>query len=77
MENMHNINYTTNERNFYTPEEVRQKVFADTISKPLLYAAIKRGEIASMRLGRKILVPAWWVDRILSMPEEEGMQIKK
>ena len=69
------VNYTTAtvNRKFYTPEEVRQVIFADTISKPLLYASIRRGDIPSMRLGpRKILVPAWWVDRILAMPEPEG-----
>ncbi|WP_312335767.1 hypothetical protein [Anaerospora hongkongensis] len=67
-------NYTTGDRKFYTPEEVREQVFGAMISKPLLYAALRRGEIANIRLGSKILVPAWWVERALAKPEPEGGQ---
>jgi hypothetical protein len=34
-----------------------------------VYAAIKAGQIPSTRIGRKLLVPTWWVRRQLQLDE--------
>ena len=34
-----------------------------------VYAAIRAGQIPSTRIGRKLLVPTWWVRRQLQLDE--------
>ena len=51
------------ERVVLTVEEARVKL---GLSRGLIYAAIQRGEIPSIRVGRRILVPCAALDRLLS-----------
>ncbi len=50
--------------------EARQRGFE--ISRGLLYDALRRGLIPSVRIGRKILIPADALDRMLSRSTERN-----
>ena len=49
------------EKEFYTPEEVAEQL---PISKLSVYKALKRGDIHSVKIGRKIIIPAASFKRI-------------
>ena len=42
------------------------------ISRAALYSAIKRGEIFSVAIGRRLFVPSWVVDNMLNPPHGVG-----
>lgn len=46
----------------YSPKEVRKKL---GLSRGLVYEAIRRGEIPSVRIGRRILIPCAALERLL------------
>lgn len=52
-------------RRFFDLEEVRQKVFDGKISKSYMYILVKSGRIKVIRIGRKILVPAYVIDDLI------------
>ncbi|MPL69277.1 hypothetical protein SDC9_15014 [bioreactor metagenome] len=54
-------------RNFYSLEELRTIVFNEKISKAAIYSAAKKGDIPTVNVGRRILVPAEYVARIISI----------
>jgi excisionase family DNA binding protein len=37
------------------------------ISRPSAYEAVRKGEIPTIRIGRRILVPTAWLDRVLKV----------
>ena len=49
------------EKKFYTPSDVAERL---PISKLSVYKAIQRGEIPSVKIGRKIIIPAKAFKRI-------------
>lgn len=51
------------ERVVLTVEETRAQL---GLSRGLIYAAIQRGEIPSIRVGRRILIPRAALDHLLS-----------
>lgn len=53
-------------RNFFDLEEVRNSVFDGKISKSYIYVLAKEGKLETIRIGRKILVPASVVDKLLT-----------
>lgn len=52
----------------YTPEEIRELVFAGTVSLSTVRAAIHKGDIPHIRLGSgsrtKILIPGTYVEEM-------------
>lgn len=42
------------------------------ISRAALYSAIKRGEISSIAIGRRLFIPSWVVDNMLNPPHGVG-----
>ena len=40
------------------------------VSRASLYAAIKRGEIPSANVGRRIFVPEWAIEKLLNPPAQ-------
>jgi excisionase family DNA binding protein len=46
------------------PDDLPRLGFGD---RKTVYAAIKAGQIPSTRIGRKYLVPTWWVRRQLQL----------
>lgn len=55
-----------------TPAEVAPIFKA---SLPTIYQAIERGEIPSIRLGRKIVIPTAALRRLLSLDEPEAVLV--
>lgn len=53
-------------RNFYDLEEIRDLVFNGKISKSYIYVMAKEGKLDVVRFGRKILVPASAVTKLLA-----------
>lgn len=52
-------------RNFYDLEEVRNIVFDGKISKSFIYSMAQKGDLETIRLGRKILVRAEVVNKLI------------
>jgi hypothetical protein len=46
------------------PDDLARCGFGD---RKTVYSAIKAGQIPSTRIGRKLLVPTWWVRRQLQL----------
>lgn len=42
------------------------------VSRPLVYRLIAEGQIPATELGRRLTVPAWWVDQALGVPRPTG-----
>ena len=59
-----------NEKNFYDLDELREEVFQNKISKAHIYNLCGRGDIPTVRIGRRLLVPSWYVQKLLHGPEE-------
>lgn len=38
------------------------------LSRAGAYLAIKNGDIPSVRIGRRVFVPSWFVDKLLTPP---------
>ncbi|MEL7632752.1 hypothetical protein [Sporomusa sphaeroides] len=53
-------------RNFWDLEEIRTEIFSGKISKAYCYVLAKTGKIRTIRIGRKILVPAEEAARLLT-----------
>jgi hypothetical protein len=45
-------------------------------SRKTIYAAIKKNQIPSTRIGRKLLVPTWWVRREMQLDEPQPVEPK-
>ncbi|SEJ60561.1 DNA binding domain-containing protein, excisionase family [Propionispira arboris] len=56
---------TTNKK-LYDVDEFCTQVLNNKISKSTIYAKIKTGEIKAIKIGRKPLIPAWFVEELLT-----------
>lgn len=61
----------TDNKNFYDLDELGKDVFQNKVSKAHIYNQVAQGEIPSTKIGRRILVPAWWVNKLLHEPHGE------
>ncbi|WP_196600382.1 hypothetical protein [Pectinatus frisingensis] len=52
--------------NFYTVNQVYDKVFQGTLSKTTIHHMIKQGKIPSVEFVRKKLIPAYWVEKCIA-----------
>lgn len=57
-------------RKFFDIEEIRSNIFDGKISKAYLYVLVKEGKIRTIKIGKKILIPAAEANRLLN----EGVQ---
>lgn len=55
-------------KNFYDLDELRKEVFQGKISKAHIYNMANRGEIPTVKIGRRLLVPSWYIQKILNKP---------
>lgn len=56
---------TTREKKLYELPEVLDIV---PMSRAGLYKAAKEGKIPVVKIGRRIFIPAWYIDKITSEP---------
>lgn len=40
------------------------------ISRPHAYRLVDRGDVPSIRLGRRVVIPGWFVDQLLAEPQQ-------
>ncbi|MDG2229150.1 MAG: helix-turn-helix domain-containing protein [Gammaproteobacteria bacterium] len=55
---------TLQKKEFYTPSEIAEVL---PISKLSVYKALQRGDIHSIRIGKKIIIPAESFNKIFSI----------
>lgn len=54
---------------YWTPSEVRSKIFDNNVSKSTLISLIHLQKIPAIRLGNRWYIPACWVDRQISIAQ--------
>ena len=60
-------------QNFVDVEELHKLMGgARKIAKGTIYGAIKRGDIPSVKIGRRAFIPKWYVEHITNPPAEKG-----
>ena len=64
-----------NTRNFYNLEEFEK--CNGLVSRAQIYKQVENGQIPSKRIGRRILIPNWFVAQLLAEPEPKPVQEKK
>lgn len=54
------------ERKFFTVSQLVGYLGDGVISRWTIYLMIKKGEIPTVRIGERILIPASWVDQFIN-----------
>ena len=54
---------------YWTPNEVRTKIFSENISKSTLLTLIHDQKIPAIRLGNRGYIPAYWVNEQIKIAE--------
>ena len=54
------------ERKFFTVSQIVGYLGDGVISRGTIYLMIKKGEIPTVRIGERILIPASWVDQFIN-----------
>lgn len=58
------------ERKFYTVSQLIEYFGSGVISRGSIYLMIKRGEIPTVRIGERILIPASWVEQFVANADD-------
>lgn len=58
------------ERKFYTVSQLIEYFGSGVISRGSIYLKIKRGEIPTVRIGERILIPASWVEQFVANADD-------
>lgn len=64
-------------RKFYTVAQLTEYFGDEVISKGAVYSMIKKGEIPSVQLGERILIPAQWVEDFMENANQLVFASKK
>lgn len=58
-------------QNFYEVDELHKIMGGPRkIAKGTIYAAIKKGDIPAVKVGRRALIPRWFIEHITNGPKE-------
>lgn len=41
------------------------------MSRAGVYLLMSRGEIPTVKIGRRVFIPAWWVEKLASEPKQQ------
>lgn len=63
---------STNKTLYELPELLRKNGGPIPMSRAGIYAAVKSGVIPSVRVGRRVFVPSWYVDSLLNDMSVQG-----
>ena len=58
------------ERKFFTVSQLIEYFGNGVISRGTIYLMIKKGEIPTVRIGERILIPATWVEKFMSNADD-------
>lgn len=61
-----------NVKMYWTPNEIRTKIFSENISRSTLLMLIHRKKIPAIRLGNRWYIPAWWVNQQIEIARGGG-----
>lgn len=56
---------------FITVEQFH-KVLEGKVALGTIYGGIKQGTIPAVRIGRRALIPRWYIQKITNQPEESN-----
>lgn len=56
-------------KKLYEIQEVMQFIPMSTAG---IYKACAEGKIPTVKVGRRVFIPSWYIDKILSEPSENG-----
>ena len=59
--------------NFVTVEQLHQ-VLEGKVALGTIYGSIKAGTIPAVRIGRRALIPSWYIKSITNPPVESGQK---
>ena len=59
--------------NFVTVEQLHQ-VLGGKVALGTIYGSIKAGTIPAVRIGRRALIPQWYISMITNPPVESGQK---
>ncbi|MBQ9698793.1 MAG: hypothetical protein IJV46_09650 [Acidaminococcaceae bacterium] len=62
---------TSEKKKFYQVKEVRQIVFNNQISLGTIMNLVHKGEIPTIRMMSRYLIPAYWVEQQLAISRGE------
>lgn len=54
------------ERKFFTVSQLVEYLGQGVISRGTIYLMVKKGDIPTVRIGERILIPASWVDQFIN-----------
>lgn len=49
----------------------RKEVLNNEVSRAHVYRMIERGEIPTVKIGQRLLIPGWWVEKLLNNPNNQ------
>jgi excisionase family DNA binding protein len=58
----------TNIKNMYSVPSFRKEALNNQVSKAHVYRMIEKGEIPTVKIGQKLLIPGWYVEQLLGEP---------
>ena len=41
------------------------------VGRATLYRAVNRNEVPNLKIGARVVIPAWWIDKFLEMPDDQ------
>lgn len=57
-------------RKYWSPDQIRHEIFLDEVSKSCILTMLRRGQIPSIRMGKRWFIPASWVNSHLEVDVE-------
>lgn len=54
-------------RKFWSPDQIRHEIFLDEISKSTIMNMLRKGQIPSIRMGKRWFIPSAWVEEQLNV----------
>jgi excisionase family DNA binding protein len=62
------------EKLYWTPDEVREQIFGNQVSKATLLNQIHEKKIPAIRVGSRWYIPAHWVDERIRFARNQGKE---
>jgi hypothetical protein len=62
----------TNKKFYEVPELLQSNGGPIPMSKAGVYLAMSKGDIPSVRIGRRVFIPAWWIDKLAAEPQQQA-----
>lgn len=54
--------FEESKRKFWSPDQIRREIFLNEISKSTILNMLRKGQIPSIRMGKRWFIPSAWVE---------------